>query len=194
MAQISRRRRSVVAHPKFAKGIVVQNRTKRIDGLLQDFLSMGHEKQSVTRIGIIEPLVVESRNHRFSRTCCRNNQVSVAVMNLPFHRQLIKDGLLVGQHMILLQHTPRGPVHLISFGNGSHKAVIVIILEVIAVPVSVECGKCLLDDMRILLIGNAHIPLQSLCQRRARNVRRTNVSRIHATFPYENVRFGMQPV
>ena len=105
----------MVAHPKFTKRTVVQDGTERIDGLLQDFLTMGHKKQSMTLINIMEPFVVESSDNRLTSTCCGDYQILITMMYFTLNGQLIENGLLMGQHMILLQNTSNCSVYLIPF-------------------------------------------------------------------------------
>ena len=167
MAQIAQSRRLMIAHPEFAKCVVVQYRTERVDRLLQDLFAMGDEEQIVTRMSIMKTLIVECCNHRLTRTCSGHYQVFVAEMYLTLDGQLVEDGLLMRQNMILLQNMPCRSVYLTFFRNGSHKALVVIVLEIITIPIGIKRGKSLADNMRILLIGDTHIPLQSLCQRRA---------------------------
>ena len=142
-------------------------------------------------MGIIETLVVKSRYHGLTCTSCRYNQILITLMYLTFYRQFVEDSLLVRQYMIFLQNTAHAPVYFISFCYGSHETVIVIVLEIVAVPICVECGESFLNDMRILLICNTHVPLQPLCQSRARHIRGTNVCRIHTTLSDKNIRLSM---
>ena len=61
--------------------------------------------------------------------------------------------------MIFLKNTPNTSAYFISLCNSSHETVIIIVLEIVAIPVCIKCGKSFLNDVRILLIGDAHIPL-----------------------------------
>ena len=110
-------------------------------------------------IGIIETLIVKSCYHGLACTCCRYYQVLITLMYLTFYCQFVEDSLLVRQHMIFLQNTPHASVYFISLSYGCDKTVIIIILEIVAVPISIERGKSFLYDVRIFLIGNTHVPL-----------------------------------
>lgn len=61
-----------------------------------------------------------------------------------------------------------------------------------AIPVEVECGKCRLDDLRILHIGHADIPFQSIGLRRLGKIGRANVCSAIAGVAFKDIRFGMQ--
>ena len=115
-------------------------------------------------IGIIETFVVKGRYHGLTCTRCSYYQVFITLMYLTFYRQFVEDSLLVRQHMIFLQNATHASVYFISLCYGSHKTVVVIILEIVAIPIGVERSKSFLNDVRILLIGNTHVPLQALCQ------------------------------
>ena len=145
-------------------------------------------------MGIVETLVVEGSNDGLTGTSGCYNQVPIALVYLSLNSQLVEDGLLMRQDVIFLQHPSNTSVHLVALRDGGYKAVVIVVLEVVVVPIGVKRGKGLLDDMRILLMGDAHIPLQALRQGRARDIGRTDISRIHATLSDKDIRLGVQPV
>jgi hypothetical protein len=165
---------------------------ERGEALLEDLLAVCHEEQARAREGLPKARVVDRRHDRLPRARGGHEQVAV-VTELPGERDLFEQPLLkwLGAQLDGAElHTRlRGRQEL----EPGEELVLLVRHKVAAVPVALEDGNDLVDDVRVASTGHSHVPLEPADLRGVREIRRADVRRREAGAAVEQPRFGMQP-
>ena len=114
----------------------------------------------------VKVLEVECRDSRFARTCCSNNQITVALHHFPFILQFFQYTYLMSLSFKtnnIFGLSISIPVLVTLFPNSILKTakslLIVDRFKVITIPIIVEGCFCFVDDMWIFYRGYSHVPL-----------------------------------
>jgi hypothetical protein len=194
------------ADPHLAEGGVAQDLAVGAQRLGEDLRAVGDEEQG--RAGacrrwelLREPPVVQRRDDRLAGPRGRDDEVAVAVVDLPLHvqglehRRLVRVGADLEAGEVHRRRRVLGAPARLREGvvEAVGVAVGVVGLEGLVRPVGVERRRELRQQRRRGDRGEADVPLEPLEQRRPGQVRRADVGGVVAGGAAEQPRLGVEP-
>ena len=186
-----------------AEGAVPQHRAEHAAALAQDLLAMGDEQQRGVGPAIAEPPVVEGGDHGLAGAGGGHDEVAPAVVPLAFGFELVEDAGLER----LGRDVEEGDVDAVVATRGGRRAtpglgdggieafavaLRVVVLELRRLPVGIEGGPHLREQLGVADGREADVPLEPEVLGRDRQVRRADVGRRVAGVAGEQPGLGVQ--
>lgn len=158
---------------------------------------MSDEQQRQVAVLVTQPLVVQGGDHGLAGASGGHDEVAAAPVPTAFDLECLEDLLLVGPGAQLetgevdVGAAARGMVH----GDLEPLAVPLglVRLELVAFPVRVERRGELLQQRRVAMAREAHVPLQPVEHRGSRQVRRAHIAGGEPAVAVKQPGLGVQP-
>ena len=175
--------------------LVSQHGAKGHQGLLEDFLAVGHEQQAgLPPLLFVKSLKVKGGNDRLTGAGRGDHQVAPLAMDGPLPLECIEDAFLKGVGPQIEKERRPGALFVSCPRNGTaeqFRAGRVKGHELPAVPVSLEFHGKLFQDVRHILGRDLEIPFQAAGDGGVGDVGGTDVGRGKTAVAPEMVRLGV---
>ena len=176
--------------PQLAEARIAERVPERRERLRQDLLAMGDEQEGRPAPSVDLRGVVERRHDRLARAGGGDEQVPVMTLRTG-QRDLLEQARLERQRVQLgrRQHDPVAASLALQAGGELGG---VVVDEILVLPVRLEDGPHLVDDVGVARGRDAHVPLETVDLRHLREVRGPDVRGREPGVAVEQPRLGVK--